>query len=269
MSKQRGFTLIELLVVIAIIAVLMSILMPALARVKKQAKTTACRANLRQWTLFFSMHSEEHEGYFMAGIPWMDCEWVNALRPYYKSDHKIRCCPTAMKPLFDENGQITHRFNTFSAWGIFKYHGTAPEGDWGSYGINGWVHNPPPQYETVWVPKFETVNNWRTPNVQGAAYVPLFMDALRFDLYPRDTDMPPEYEDMIWQRFENMKRACINRHDGGINMAFMDWSVRKVGLKELWTLKWHKAYNTAGLWTTAGGVRPTDWPEWMRSFKDY
>ncbi len=34
----------------------------------------------------------------------------------------------------------------------------------------------------------------------------------------------------------------------------MDWSVRKVGLKELYTLKWHKSFNTRGPWTQAGGV---------------
>ena len=63
--------------------------------------------------------------------------------------------------------------------------------------------------------------------------------------------------------------ACINRHNGGVNTLFMDWSVRKVGLKELWTLKWHRSYDTAGPWTLDGGVKPSDWPEWMRKFKDY
>jgi hypothetical protein len=42
-----------------------------------------------------------------------------------------------------------------------------------------------------------------------------------------------------------------------------------VGLKELWTLKWHRSFNTAGPWTKAGGVSPEDWPEWIRPFKDY
>jgi prepilin-type processing-associated H-X9-DG protein len=61
----------------------------------------------------------------------------------------------------------------------------------------------------------------------------------------------------------------MDRHRGGINSLFMDWSVRKVGVKECWTLKWSPTYNTAGPWTKQGGVRPEDWPPWMRRFKDY
>ncbi len=66
-----------------------------------------------------------------------------------------------------------------------------------------------------------------------------------------------------------MGRYCCNRHEGNINAVFVDFTVRKVGLKELWTLKWHKSFNTAGPYTLAGGVQAGDWPDWMRSFKEY
>jgi len=66
-----------------------------------------------------------------------------------------------------------------------------------------------------------------------------------------------------------MATFCMNRHGGYVNGLFLDWSARKVGLKELWTLKWNRLYNTSGRWTKAGGVQPEDWPQWMRTFKDY
>ena len=79
---------------------------------------------------------------------------------------------------------------------------------------------------------------------------------------------PPPLED--FPRGDHKGALCvINRHDGGINSLFMDWSVRKVGLKEPWTLKWQREFNTANKWTLAGGVQPEGWPEWMRKFKDY
>ncbi|MCH8216574.1 MAG: type II secretion system protein, partial [Planctomycetes bacterium] len=64
MKKCRGFTLIELLVVIAIIAVLMGILMPALRRVREQAKMTSCLANCRQWAFIFSTYVSDNDGKF-------------------------------------------------------------------------------------------------------------------------------------------------------------------------------------------------------------
>ncbi|NLZ06009.1 MAG: hypothetical protein GXY19_12620 [Phycisphaerae bacterium] len=52
-------------------------------------------------------------------------------------------------------------------------------------------------------------------------------------------------------------------------MTFTDGSARPVGLNELWTLTWHRGCSAGGPWTKAGGVRPEDWPAWMRRFKDY
>ncbi|HNY78765.1 MAG: type II secretion system protein [Sedimentisphaerales bacterium] len=269
MAKRRAFTLIELLVVIAIIALLMAILMPALARVKDQARTIGCRANLRQWCLFFQMYTEQHDGKFQAGVgSGHTYHWMNALRPLYKNDYKIRCCPTAMKPIIDENGLSAPVWNVYSAWGRFWGEGYAPEGDWGSYGINGWVESPPADVATVYE-GFETKNNWRTPGVKGAAYVPLFMDALRFNVFPLPQDSPPPIADAAWEGTQHIRRVCIDRHDGGTNMAFLDWSVRKVGLKELWVLKWHKTYDTRGPWTIAGGVTPDEWPTWMKRYTDF
>jgi len=66
-----------------------------------------------------------------------------------------------------------------------------------------------------------------------------------------------------------MKRLCLNRHNGYVNGVFLDFSVRRIGLKELWTFKWHRNFDTSGIWTKAVGAGADDWPEWMRKFRDY
>lgn len=59
--RSNGFTLIELLVVIAIIAVLMGILMPALQKVRQQAKIISCGSNMRQLVVGLITYAENNE----------------------------------------------------------------------------------------------------------------------------------------------------------------------------------------------------------------
>lgn len=269
MKKPKGFTLIELLVVIAIIALLMSILMPALQRVRQQARTVACMANLKQWGLWFSMYAEENNGRFMQGFTIDRQRAVQVLAPDHKCDEKVLCCPNATKPWFDENLKSTGLEGTFlgstSAWGYVELSGL-PKPIKGSYGINAYCNDPPQGKEPHNRP---AADFWRGPNVSGAGYVPLWMDAMRYNGVPLQSDTPPPYDGAQWNDNAQMGRYCMNRHQGFAACLFLDFSARKVGLKEIWTLKWHKNYNQAGPYTLVGGVQPSDWPEWLRPFKEY
>ncbi|WP_428937556.1 type II secretion system protein [Fontivita pretiosa] len=61
--RSPAFTLVELLVVIGIIAVLISVLLPALGRARASAQAVTCRSNLRQLVLATTMFANEHDGY--------------------------------------------------------------------------------------------------------------------------------------------------------------------------------------------------------------
>jgi prepilin-type N-terminal cleavage/methylation domain-containing protein/prepilin-type processing-associated H-X9-DG protein len=264
-QSTRGFTLIELLVVIAIIALLLAILMPSLQRARKQARAVACLANLRQWGTVFLMYTQDNGDKFYRA--WTSSttghEWVGCTRPYYQ-DPKICFCPEASKVVSEQTGGIQPR-NANEAWGRFVESDsrTGYAGMAGSYGINDWVGNPADGFafgEKDWY--------WVSPQQAGAGRAPLFLDEIWLGGMPMDTDTPPTAETGTGGA-GMMQRYCIDRHRGYGNAVFVDFSVKKAGLKELWTLKWHRRFDTANPWTRAGNVQPQSWPAWMQGFKDY
>ena len=62
MGERKGFTLIELLVVISIIALLLSIMMPSLGKVKDMSKCLVCQTNLKQLTFAWYAYTLDNNG---------------------------------------------------------------------------------------------------------------------------------------------------------------------------------------------------------------
>ena len=260
MKQSKGFTLIELLVVISIIALLISMLMPALSKAREQAKNVVCQMQLKQWGLMFAMYTDDHEGRFMQG--WTPATksaeyiWIESLRPYYQATTDIRLCPKTTqfrKNVDDPNPMAAWTFATFPTAAL------KDEKVYGSYGINFWICDTPMTY----VYGLNTINCWRkTSNVEYADNVPVLLDCLYFVARPLDypTNPPPPYDGSWRYNFGHggMERFCTNRHSGSINGLFMDWSVRNVQLIKLWSLKWHRSFDTTN--------EPTIWPEWMSEF---
>jgi len=237
--KRSGFTLIELLVVISIITMLMAMLLPVVHRVRKQAQSVACMAQLRQCGVLFCTEAEAYDDRCIEPKEvWSLLGEAGGTKP----DEPVSCPAAPRLPATNDPLGST----------------SVSDGDFwvsdGSYGFNAYLE-------------------WQQYNRIGRpARIPLVFDAVRRNAMPGHTDEPPTYDGDCWMtrgNYQAMRFVCIGRHQGGVNMLFLDWSARKVGLKELWTLKWSEYFETNGPWTKAGGVLPEDWPHWLRKFKDY
>ena len=266
MDKRRGFTLIELLVVIAIIALLMAILMPALERARNAAMAAICKSNLHQWGLIWMLYCDDNDGNFCGEsdeVGWARGEWILPLRDQWETRSDVLKCPMAKGP-HPDRASGTDEGGPFYTYRM----GGGGSGDLReecSYGANCWIYQtdkPIQQRPAEW--------HWGTIDVTGVSKIPLFLDSMWRGGGPfykggdpySNRIVPPDYNGQ-WQPYTwngEMRHFCIDRHNGRINGVFLDWSVRTIGLKGLWKLKWHREFDTSG-W-------PGTWPDWMKDFSD-
>ena len=195
---------------------------------------------------------------------WARGLWPAALRDQYDGVPEMRVCPEAKKPIAPVPGAFPsgqYWGATTQSWGIYddSTFGWAEPGDFGSYGTNGYCADTG---DGTWTSDLNY--EWKTTIQNRANTIPVFMDMVWMSMWPHhDIHNPPVHPDDPSEFMNEMSRVTISRHNKGINVQFLDFSVRKVGLKEeLWSLRWSKNWDTNNLKTK----EYFDWPEWMSSF---
>jgi prepilin-type N-terminal cleavage/methylation domain-containing protein/prepilin-type processing-associated H-X9-DG protein len=129
---MRGFTLIELLVVIAIVAILASLLLPALSRAKATAGVARCQSNLRQISFALRMYLDEtgrypHAAIFQFGQTQdRPVFWFDALEPYSGSKwtNGLYQCPASLLRANQRGVFFTPEFATAQGDYGYNFRGT-------------------------------------------------------------------------------------------------------------------------------------------------
>ncbi|MEJ5259254.1 MAG: type II secretion system protein [Anaerohalosphaeraceae bacterium] len=266
--KRQAFTLIELLVVIAIISVLLSVLVPSLRKAREQSQGVICLSNLKQWGILYTLYAQDNDSSLPIG--WNGGKmWMTDLLSYYQNTDDLRLCPRATRFLDTVPGQVP---GELTAWGRYGYNGIpipywGEHGQYGSYSVNGWAHNP----LDVGVPgTYNIAPAWRdyywrkVSRIRVPSAVPLMGGGMWEGANALDTDSPPPSRGVEAGKNAynsgGVSTYCLDRHNGGPNWLFVDGQSRKVGLKELWRLKWNTRWNSS---------QSRQWPDWMKRYPDY
>jgi prepilin-type processing-associated H-X9-DG protein len=188
------------------------------------------------------MYTETHDGkVFGYGSGGAYNLWLLQIADLLDDINEVRYCPSTKI-----TDQTTLRLGSATENWIWDLDVT--ESQQGSYGINGFLYSSTP---TFIVPQAEWESGaWENINTStNFASIPVFVDAMWVDLWPQVDDIVPADHNLQssapggnGSNRNHMLRCILNRHDGEMNVSFLDGHVEPVQLKRMWSLKWSKIF---------------------------
>ena len=218
-SKRFGFTLIELLVVIAIIALLMGILMPALSKVRKQARGTTCLSGLKQIGLAANLYAADNDTYIPRGAGGGGGIWFIQFLPYLGQKGNTG----------DYRNVAVYTCKSFPRTGMGLY--DIPNSEQTvCYVINGWTfsgQNDDQGSPVIGATKLSVFKKpartlYLTDNEDGE-YRPIIQGEDSQEISRCDVFDPGHLPTSDSQDILRGRRIAHARHREGCNVLFLDW----------------------------------------------
>jgi len=249
-------------------------LLPALSRAKQKAHAVQCLSNLKQWGVVWFLYCDEHSGSFPDGmsVGWHRGDWAYVLKNYYGKRPYLLHCPNATMRW--KRGSVLERRTDPDDPDVEKHGGPTtatmfPMDDpsssivparkiTASYGENCYVYNP--SSEVTAIQNRPTRRNWRKlESARRLVETPIFGDCMWRGSGPHHSQTPPAHNGQWLGTEAEFNHYAIIRHAKGIQLTFFDGSARYQRARDLWSLPWHREFDT-----TFAASRANFFPAWMR-----